>query len=665
MGTVLTLGPHLLSVTFTPTDTTDYTSNTATVAITVSSGTGTYDTGKVSFVTGTTTLATVSYGQGSTAATVASALAAAVNAVSGTPVTLIALDDALYITAVTPGVAGDSISYSISNTGYDTTDFSAASFPSATISGNLDGGGTSGTDGGKVVYSYSDSYDHVGNMVGSNDLVMGSGTFTPDTLNRLSSATNLPVSSSATNYYCWSYDSFGNRSLQGVSTAAFASGPPACTPQSSASYEGVWAHIASNNRFSNTQQAMAGVAYDGAGNILNDGVNQYLYDGEGRICAVATEGSGPPVMTGYIYNAEGQRVGKGTITSWSCDPTANGYQAMSDFILGPSGEQVTEMGMKPGVGMAWQHTNVYALGQLIATYDNNGLHFYLNDSLGTRRAQTDYAGVLEQTCASLPFGDALNCTNSLQSPTEHHFTGKERDAESGNDYFGARYYASSMGRFMSPDWSDYFDPVPYANLQNPQTLNLYSYVQNNPLSRRDATGHYSCAPDTVSTNAHGDTVVTAGACHFDLSDLPQIAVAVGHHFLPQRMFQKWDPSSYAYKVANRATTGPLSDKTANYNDTLQRLNNKAVEDIVEKYLTTEGKQAQDLTAADLRAIKDEINAATGSIADFNARMESTNPGVRTAEDAIEHAIQVVGESPAGQFVEETVQECGGGACPIP
>ena len=95
-----------------------------------------------------------------------------------------------------------------------------------------------------------------------------------------------------------------------------------------------------------------------------------------------------------------------------------------------------------------------------------------------------------------------------------------------------------------------------------------------------------------------------------------------------------------------------SDKTANYNDTLQRLNNKAVEDIVEKYLTTEGKQAQDLTAADLRAIKDEINAATGSIADFNTRIGSTNPGVRTVEDAIEHAIQVVGESLAEQFVEE-------------
>jgi RHS repeat-associated protein len=68
-------------------------------------------------------------------------------------------------------------------------------------------------------------------------------------------------------------------------------------------------------------------------------------------------------------------------------------------------------------------------------------------------------------------------------------TGKERDSESGNDYFGARYYASSMGRFMSPDWSAKAEPVPYAKLDNPQTLNLYVYVGNNPLSRFDPDGH--------------------------------------------------------------------------------------------------------------------------------------------------------------------------------
>jgi hypothetical protein len=49
-----------------------------------------------------------------------------------------------------------------------------------------------------------------------------------------------------------------------------------------------------------------------------------------------------------------------------------------------------------------------------------------------------------------------------------------------------------MGRFMSPDYNetgDDIDPVPYADLTNPQSLNLYGYVGNNPLSHRDEDGH--------------------------------------------------------------------------------------------------------------------------------------------------------------------------------
>jgi RHS repeat-associated protein len=72
---------------------------------------------------------------------------------------------------------------------------------------------------------------------------------------------------------------------------------------------------------------------------------------------------------------------------------------------------------------------------------------------------------------------------------QSRYTGKERDAESGLDYFGARYYASNMGRFMSPDWSAKAQPVPYAKLDNPQTLNLYGYMQNNPLGGVDQDGH--------------------------------------------------------------------------------------------------------------------------------------------------------------------------------
>jgi len=69
------------------------------------------------------------------------------------------------------------------------------------------------------------------------------------------------------------------------------------------------------------------------------------------------------------------------------------------------------------------------------------------------------------------------------------YTGKERDAESGNDYFEARHYSSTTGRFMSPDWSAEEEPIPYAQMDDPQSLNLYSYVQNNPLGRVDADGH--------------------------------------------------------------------------------------------------------------------------------------------------------------------------------
>ncbi len=206
---------------------------------------------------------------------------------------------------------------------------------------------------------------------------------------------------------------------------------------------------------------------------------------------------------------------KGSITSFVCDPTTNGFSASvneTDYVLDQDGHQVTEMGSGLNGSMAWAHTNVWAGGQLLATYSavldppcqqdgtncqpncaqpgqscqDGALHFYLNDWVGTRRVQTDYAGIQEQDCSSLPFGENLNCTQSIDGPTEHHFTGKERDAESGNDYFGARYYNSNMGRFLSPDPQG----NSYADYSNPQTWNMYSYVLNNPLSFVDPTGLY-------------------------------------------------------------------------------------------------------------------------------------------------------------------------------
>jgi RHS repeat-associated protein len=182
-------------------------------------------------------------------------------------------------------------------------------------------------------------------------------------------------------------------------------------------------------------------------------------------------------------------VAKGTINSFSCNRSAsngNGFTATTNFIVGQDGEQLDEL---DGQGNPL-HSNVYANGQLLATYlySQSDWIYAFQDWLGTKRVTMDAARTATETCLSLPFGDALSCSGGVD-PSEHHFTGKERDTEtgfaSGNDYFGARYYASSMGRFLSPD------PLGGSPL-NPQSLNRYGYAFNNPLTNTDPTGMYTC-----------------------------------------------------------------------------------------------------------------------------------------------------------------------------
>jgi RHS repeat-associated protein len=93
-----------------------------------------------------------------------------------------------------------------------------------------------------------------------------------------------------------------------------------------------------------------------------------------------------------------------------------------------------------------------------------------------------------------PFGGERVLTAS--SGNTYKFTGKERDSESGLDNFGARYDASNLGRFMTPDSPS------YSNHKNPQSWNLYAYALNNPVTFRDADGHkIDCANNTSQCQA--------------------------------------------------------------------------------------------------------------------------------------------------------------------
>jgi RHS repeat-associated protein len=101
-------------------------------------------------------------------------------------------------------------------------------------------------------------------------------------------------------------------------------------------------------------------------------------------------------------------------------------------------------------------------------------------------------------------------------------TAKERDTESGTgaafsglDYFGARYYDSIVGRFMSPDWSAKVEPVPYAKLGDPQSLNLYAYMMNNPLIGQDGDGHSGVVGGLASEAANAGPLASClwdGGC---------------------------------------------------------------------------------------------------------------------------------------------------------
>jgi RHS repeat-associated protein len=127
--------------------------------------------------------------------------------------------------------------------------------------------------------------------------------------------------------------------------------------------------------------------------------------------------------------------------------------------------------------------------------------YYVGDMLGTSRLITQNNGAVCYDADFDPFGGEHAYTNTCSQ--NYKFEGKERDTETGNDDFGARSYSSRFGRWLSADWSNVPVPVPYANLTNPQTLNLYSMVSDDPESFADLDGHTSTQMYQVATPGAG------------------------------------------------------------------------------------------------------------------------------------------------------------------
>jgi RHS repeat-associated protein len=233
--------------------------------------------------------------------------------------------------------------------------------------------------------------------------------------------------------------------------------------------------------------------------VVNDeNGNAPTYDAENRI---ATDAG-----VTYYYDAEGMRTEKSSGTK---------------YWYGPGGQVLMESALNGTVNEDY----IYLNGERVARVDrpSGTVNYYFSDNVGSASVITGASGTIQEQYYYYPYGGLVASVGS--DPNHYKFTGKERDSESNLDNFGARYYTSSMGRFMTPDWAARATAVPYAVFGDPQTLNLYSYVENAPVNRADADGHYSGFEYQLSGTGGFDASTMEFAEDSDVGSGVQITVA--------------------------------------------------------------------------------------------------------------------------------------------
>ncbi len=301
-------------------------------------------------------------------------------------------------------------------------------------------------------------------VINNNDTTR-SAAYIYDSLNRIAQAYTL----NETSANCWGETYSSTATAPGVLPPASNLGIDAwgnLTNRSAVSGMGSNCHTEGLTSTANTKNQLSVLTYDAAGNVNNDGNgNQPAYDAENRI--ITDQGFS------YFYDADSVRMEKSSSSTGTM------------YWPGPSGEYLTESDLTGAINEEY----IYFNGERIARVDrpSGAVHYYFSDHLQSASVITDSSGNPTETYYYYPYGGIAFSSGS--DPNHYKFTGKERDTESGLDEFGARYYTSAFGRFMTPDWETKPTDVPYANFGNPQSLNLYSYVQNNPTTVGDPDGH--------------------------------------------------------------------------------------------------------------------------------------------------------------------------------
>ena len=146
---------------------------------------------------------------------------------------------------------------------------------------------------------------------------------------------------------------------------------------------------------------------------------------------------------------------------------------------------------------------IYVGGRLLAEYKpvESRTYFYNPDQVNSTRIVTDESGTVVYSAAHDPYGGIQNTWVNTYDPTPK-FSGKERDSESGLDYFGARYYDMAQYRFISVDPMSVLHSASF----NPQHLNNFSFCWNNPINLHDPDGRDPTTITIVRTSFTSENV---------------------------------------------------------------------------------------------------------------------------------------------------------------
>jgi len=289
------------------------------------------------------------------------------------------------------------------------------------------------------------TWDATGNVASRQDVKFGgTESFTNDFLDRVTAVSGAYTQS-------FSYNNMGNILTMNGSSYTYGT--------------------CNNRPHAVTQVGSTTYSYDNNGNMITKGsTTTFGWNVENRLGNVTVSGS----TSTFVYDGDGNRIKK--IEGGQTTIYVNKYY-----------EKNTSTGVI---------TTYYYLGdKLVALRNGTNLRYIHQDSLGSTSVVTDSAGAQYGYTRYYPYGSTRDSGGSLD--TDKKFTGQRLDT-TGLYYYGARYYDPVIGRFIS---ADLLTP----DASDPQSLNRYSYVVNNPLKFADPSGlDYVVVGGSGSTSDWGE-----------------------------------------------------------------------------------------------------------------------------------------------------------------